>query len=51
MEMNGGISETMKGCRNDWSHKETYSMNGAHLKIQFLEHDVQSKRVLTKPVL
>jgi hypothetical protein len=38
--------------RNDMPYtKETYSMNGAHLKIQFLEHNVQSKRVLTKPVL
>jgi len=38
--------------RNDNSYtKETYSMNGEHLKVQFLENDVQSKRVLTKPVL
>ncbi len=25
MEMNGGMSKTMEGGRNDWSYKETYS--------------------------
>ncbi len=35
--MYGGMSETMEGGRDDSSYtKETYSMNGAHLKMQFL---------------
>jgi hypothetical protein len=48
MEMNGGMSETMEGGRNNRPYtKETYSLNG----VQFLQYEVQSKRVLTKPVL